>query len=535
MKRSIGMCAIWLAVAACPASLFVFPALPEESRQTAAGVVYNDLNGNQRQDAGEPGIPGVGVSNGRNVVKTDAAGEYRLPVEGDAVVFVIKPSGWKTVRDGDNVPRFYYVHRPGGSPNFKFPGSTATGPLPSSIDFPLTKQVEPSRFRVVLFGDPQVRNQKEVNYLAHDVVEELIGTDAAFGITLGDASFEDLSVFPAFNHTVGRIGIPFYTAPGNHDLNFDSPGDEQSLETFQRTFGPRYYSFDYGPVHFLILDTVIYEGSTAARPKGGYSAGIDPNQMEFIKNDLALVPPSRLVALFMHYPIVSIEEKLNMKGRQALYRLIEKRPSFSVSGHRHYQDPRFITSEDGWEGGEPHFHLVLGTVCGSWWRGVADEVGIPHATMSDGTPNGYALATFDGVKYSLVWKVARRPADYQMNVFVPEQVSAATAQTQEVLVNVFLGTDRSVVEMRLGDNGPWAPMRKVLREDPYYVAMKSAEEKQSPEWIRANGLPKAILSPHIWSATLPANPPVGTQVIHVRTTDMFGHTYKASRVVTISE
>ena len=38
-----------------------------------------------------------------------------------------------------------------------------------------------------------------------DVVAELIGTDALFGITVGDIMFDDLSLWPRYNALVGRI------------------------------------------------------------------------------------------------------------------------------------------------------------------------------------------------------------------------------------------------------------------------------------------------------------------------------------------
>jgi hypothetical protein len=44
------------------------------SGQTATGSVFADLNQNGTKDKGEKGIPGVGVSNGIEVVLTDAEG-----------------------------------------------------------------------------------------------------------------------------------------------------------------------------------------------------------------------------------------------------------------------------------------------------------------------------------------------------------------------------------------------------------------------------------------------------------------------------
>jgi hypothetical protein len=76
--------------------------------ENATGTVYNDANGNGVRDAGEHGLSGVLVSNGADIVATDKAGHYTLPVSDDTIVFLIKPRGWMTpVGPGGNVPRFY--------------------------------------------------------------------------------------------------------------------------------------------------------------------------------------------------------------------------------------------------------------------------------------------------------------------------------------------------------------------------------------------------------------------------------------------
>jgi hypothetical protein len=71
---------------------FVAPAAAE----TARGVVFEDLDGDGRRDDGEPGVPGVRVSDGRSVVETDSKGSYELEIAEEAFVFVVKPSGWMT-------------------------------------------------------------------------------------------------------------------------------------------------------------------------------------------------------------------------------------------------------------------------------------------------------------------------------------------------------------------------------------------------------------------------------------------------------
>ena len=72
--------------------------------------------------------------------------------------------------------------------------------------------------------------------------------------------FDDLDLFKESNANLALIGIPWYNVVGNHDINFDSKDDAGSDETFHRFFGPNYYSFDHGPVHFIVLDDVDWSG-----------------------------------------------------------------------------------------------------------------------------------------------------------------------------------------------------------------------------------------------------------------------------------
>lgn len=497
--------------------------------ETARGVVFHDVNGNGRFESGEPTLGKMRVSNGRQIVVTDAEGRYELEVDDDDIVFVIKPSGWRTPLDENHLPRFYYIHKPAGSPRAKFAGVAPTGPLPAAINFPLYPQSEPAQFRAILFGDPQPRNQKEVDYIAHDVVEELIGAEASFGVTLGDIVFDDLEVFDSLNKTVALIGIPWYNVIGNHDINTDAKSDAHSDETFERFYGPAYYSFDYGQVHCVVLDDIEWHVAQEGK-RGAYRGGLGTEQMEFIRNDLQQIPENQLVMLLMHIPLVDVRD------RQELYRLIEKRPfCISVSGHTHHHEHRFITKKDGWEGPEPHHHIINVTVSGSWWSGAPDERGIPHTTMADGAPNGYSIVSFDGTKYKLDFKAAGRSADYQMQITAAEQVRVDQLGEADVLVNVFNGSERSKVEMQVGDTD-WVEMKRVVQADPGLQAVYEAEvallATQNPKPFTVIKQPKP--STHLWKANLPKSLAAGTHLIRVRTVDMFGRSYQASRVIRVA-
>ena len=201
---------------------------PDIAPEIARGVVFHDRGGTGQRQPDDPGIPGVLVSNGRRVTRTDARGRYELPVEHGSVIFVIKPTGWITPLDpATKLPRFYRVHEPDGAPatlDPGWPGVESTGPLPESLDFPLRRNVETTRFDVLMFADPQPANATELDYLRESFVSPLAGASAAFGVTLGDVMSDNLDLYDRYNQLLGQIGLPWWNLPGNHDLNYESPG-----------------------------------------------------------------------------------------------------------------------------------------------------------------------------------------------------------------------------------------------------------------------------------------------------------------------
>jgi len=438
------------------------------------------------------------------------------------------------------------VHRPEGSPDLKYPGVEPTGPLPESLDFPLYPQDEHGKFKVLCFGDTQPRNQAEVDFISHDVLEELIGTDAAFGMTLGDLVFDNLDMLPQIAQSVGTLGIPWHHVIGNHDINFDTPDLARQAETYARVFGPPYYSFNHGKVHFLVLND-IYWDVEAKR----YHGELGARQLAFIEANLALVPKDHLIVPLMHIPLRDVVD------RDKLFALMKPFPNtFSLSAHWHRQAHFFMGPEEDWHGEGRHHHLVQGTACGAWWTGGYDELGIPHTTMSDGTPNGYAIITFDGTDYSVRYKAARRPASYQMNIAAPEAVTPDTSAAAEVVVNIFGGSEKSTVRMRLRGTDAWQPMTQFTGHDPYVVAateremalasvLAKADGIESPETddlkrslnrraeITGRSTPGPRDTSRLWKANLPAGMEPGYHIIEVETTDFFGQTYTGHRIIRV--
>src|SRR5690606_30216778 len=160
-------------------------------------IVYEDSNQNGRKESAEKGVGQVAVSNGIDVVLTDAGGKYQLPVRENSIFFVIKPNGYQFPLNEDNIPKFYHVHKPEGSPELRYKGSESTGRLPKSLDFALLKDdKEQKNFRALVFGDPQAYNMDEIDYFYKGVVQDVTGKERfSFGLSLGDLVGNDLTLF----------------------------------------------------------------------------------------------------------------------------------------------------------------------------------------------------------------------------------------------------------------------------------------------------------------------------------------------------
>jgi hypothetical protein len=161
--------------------------------------------------------------------------------------------------------------------------------------------------------------------------------------------------------------------------------------------------------------------------------------------------------------------------------------------------------------------------------------------MNDGAPNGYSIITFEGNRYRIRFKAARKPENYQMNIYLPEEIPVRGLDTSNVLVNVFAGSERSSVEMKL-DQGGWTPLKQVRTIDPECYRMfrlgpylEETVKGQSLEDVFGYKMDKPSKTDHMWRASLPRDIVPGTHTLTVKTTDMFGQQWQASRIFRVSE
>jgi hypothetical protein len=212
----------------------------------ARGVVFEDRRGDGRRQPTDAGIPGIMVSNGRDVVRTAGDGSWSLAVEPGDSVFVIKPSDWSCHASPGGVPRFSYLHQPDGSPadlDSRFPLIAPTGALPLSLDFALLRQREARDFEAVLMSDTQPEDSAELDYVRDDIIAAVLEHDAAFGINHGDVVADDLSLYARYlqpsapRASPGTIApaITISTLPPRTIASHAKPGREPSAPATMRS------------------------------------------------------------------------------------------------------------------------------------------------------------------------------------------------------------------------------------------------------------------------------------------------------------
>ena len=493
------------------------------AQTTATGYVYHDENGNGKRDRREQGIAGVSVSNGIQVVTTDAKGRYELPVGNDNIIFVVKPTGYAVPVDKNNLPQYYYIHKPNGSPKLKYGGVAPTGSLPKSVDFALTERPEPIEFTALVFGDPQPYTDAEMADFDRGVVSEVKGIEGiAFGLSLGDLVGDNLSMHGAYLKTVAQVGVPWYNMMGNHDSDYDATADSLADETFEASFGPANYSFNYGNAHFIVLENILYPDP---RDQKGYWGGFRKSQLDFVENDLKHVDKDRLVVLAFHIPLLEEGgDAFRDEDRQRLFDLLQDYPhTFAMSAHTHYQRQNFFDKEAGWKGTKPFHEYNAGTTSGDWYSGELNEQGVPVSTMRDGMPKGYIFLNIRGNEYTIDYKVAGQPKETQIKLFHPKVVARGRATSAGIFANFFMGYKDNTVEYRI-DGGEWKPMVYTEMADPGFVA--SLYRWDTTEQLFPGRRPsRAVVSTHLWRGPIPTDLPAGDHRIEVRATDMFGRTF----------
>jgi len=144
-------------------------------------------------------------------------------------------------------------------------------------------------------------------------------------------------------------------------------------------------------------------------------------------------------------------------------------------------------------------------------------------TMRDGTPNGFAIATFEGADMDVRWKATHHEDDYQMNIMIEDSLKQNQLSESEVVVNVFNGHHSRKVEMRVPGHSEWSLLKHEHRLDPNYVQQQKDDETTPMQDTKRLNPPR--VSTHIWVGKLPSALPLGTHLLEVRAEDGYGKVF----------
>lgn len=262
-------------------------------KEPVTGVVFDDRNANGARDPGEPGVPGIAVSNQQDVVLTGADGSFSLPSRGFGVVFVSLPSGYRSI-------------------------GAFWRPAVDGVAFALGPQAAAAAFSFVHASDPHVSPASLPRLQRARAIA--MERNPGFVLMTGDLVRDSIRVgedeargyYDIYLNEMRNWPMPVWNVPGNHEnfgierhLSLVSPAHPlYGKGMYRQRLGPNYYSFSYGGVHFVGLDSVDVDDLW-------YYGHIDKAQLEWLKADLAAIPPGTTVVTFNHIPFVSAMESVN--------------------------------------------------------------------------------------------------------------------------------------------------------------------------------------------------------------------------------
>lgn len=290
VKKKIIISVLCVAVIAAAAAVVSLAA-------TAKGTIVGTVTENGTNAP----VAGVSVTDGRNVVKTDDNGKYEITVwRKSHFIAITIPSGYET----DS----YYIPFDKAKESYDF-----------SLDkSDVTAQTEHSFLQI---SDTEIGENGTGEWL--DAVKELVKENKpAFLIHTGDICYEAGLKKHIEEMNTDTMGCTVKYVIGNHDYVDGKYGEE----LYESLYGPVWYSFDVGNVHYVV---------TSFQTGSDYKSFYNKNdRWKWLKNDLENMDSNMKVVMFNHTKSPSDDYVLSF-GREELD--LKKHNLIAwVYGHYHY-------------------------------------------------------------------------------------------------------------------------------------------------------------------------------------------------------
>ncbi len=307
--------------------------------------------------------------------------------------------------------------------------TSALSAFPQSPTQP-TPATRPGSLRLIFFTDTHTQPELRANEgtaLALAKVKSLKpdlciqGGDHCFDLAAvpRDRSLMLLDLYKKTEQTLD--GIPIQHVIGNHDVFGRDPGSgvEPSdplygKKAFEQRFNTRTYrSFDQAGYHFILLDSI------QITPQRDFDATVDPEQLAWLKQDLAATPAGTPILVASHVPLVSAAPQYtppdDRAAKAASYQALTGLHGFLLGnsrevtqlfeghniiavlqGHTHINETVFWRNTP---------YITSGAICGNWWHG-----------SRWGTPEGFTIVELaDGAAHwhyeTYGWKSAAPEPD----------------------------------------------------------------------------------------------------------------------------
>lgn len=233
--------------------------------QEYKGRIFIDTNCNGQMDRGEKATSGVAVSDGLNVVRTNAEGHFTLQgTPNTRFVFITVPSGFKTTKK-------HYLKIDEKVRSYDF----GLCPFPASAK------------KATHFAQITDTETYSDNGWIQPLREYASNQELSFIVHTGDICYEKGLNFHGQNVITETMGVPVFYCIGNHDLVKGEYGEQ----LFETNFGPVYYSFDAGNTHYIVTPMLGGDHKPSYTKEDVY---------RWMKNDLQQTDPSKSVIVFNH-------------------------------------------------------------------------------------------------------------------------------------------------------------------------------------------------------------------------------------------
>ncbi len=439
-------------------------------------------------------LANISISDGYDIAQTNTKGQFTFQPHSNAnFIFIILPSGFQFPHS-NGVAHFY--------------ASIDASKKEQQVDFALEPlETSDDRHAFIIWGDTQILDKddaKQLNEISAPETRKVIatlGNQPVHGIALGDLVFDQFDLYPDYKAAVAKTGVPFFQVIGNHDMDLGARSDEQSDKTYREHFGPTYFSFNRGKVHYVILDNVFN-----IRANRGYMGYIPENQLGWLEKDLANVAEGSTVIVSLHIPTKTGAAKRaglsqespggTTSNRDILYKMLKPFNAHIMSAHTHVSE--------NWVDGNLMEHNT-GTVCGAWWSG---------PICSDGCPPGLEVYQVNGDKLSWYYYPIGGKKEDQFRLY---PVGKSSEKPLSIVANVWNWDPAWKVEW-WKDGTTMGAMEQFTGKDPWANELYLGPQLPSKhKWVEPS------LTDHLFAAYIGTG---GVKEVVVKVTDRFGNVFQ---------